>query len=189
MRSDHSASVSDSGMARRTHRAVVVRNVAEASTACRAAAAARCPVTLVSPPGAGLFAGPVWFKALTAVARRESGASPKGVRFVLDCADAPGAVLAAIRAGVEACAFSGNVKARARLAAIARRAGVALVQPPNDAFDLTQNSDFDGLLAWFSSPAPSLQRPGRSAKRTATQIPAPTRRGSGTRYSRGANRP
>jgi hypothetical protein len=176
-------------MPRRATRAVMVRNVADALAACRAAAAARAIVTLVSPPGAGLFAGPLWFKALTAITRRESGIGPKDARFVLDCADAPGAVLAAIRAGVEACAFSGNAKARVRLAAIAQRAGVALVDPPAEAFAMTQDSDFDALVAWFSSPAASLQRSGRSAKRTATQIPAPTRRGSGTRYSRGANRP
>jgi hypothetical protein len=167
----------------------MVRNVADALTACRAAATARSVVTLVSPPGAGLFAGPVWFKALTAIVRRESGATRKDARFVLDCADAPGAVLAAIRAGVEACAFAGNAKARSRLAAIAERAGVALVDPPSEALELTQNSDFDTLVAWFSSPAASLQRSGRSAKRTASQIPAPTRRGSGIRPFRGANRP
>jgi hypothetical protein len=176
-------------MPRRATRAVMVRNVADALTACRAAAAARSIVTLISPPGAGLFAGPVWFKALTAITRRESGAGPGDARFVLDCADAPGAVLAAIRARVEACAFSGNAKARARLAAIAERVGVALVDPPAEAFELTQNSDFGALVAWFSSPAASLQRSGRSAKRTATQIPAPTRRGSGIRPFRGANRP
>ncbi|MGE5538098.1 MAG: hypothetical protein ACM30I_05750 [Gemmatimonas sp.] len=178
-------------MPRRTSRAVMVRNLGDALLACRAAAAARCPVTLVSPPGAGLFAGAVWFKALTALTRREAGATRKEVRFVLDCADAPGAVLAAVRAGVEACAFSGNIKARARLGEIAKRAGVVLVDPPSDIFRMSQNSDFDGLLAWFSSPGASLQRSGRSAKRTATHIPAPTRRGANrySKHSRGAHRP
>lgn len=170
-------------------RAVVVRTGAEAVAAARAAAAQGIAMTITSPPGAALFAGPIWFQALTRAARAAVGANPL-VTFVLDCADSPGAVLAAIRARVEAVSFAGEGPARVRLAAIAKRAGVGFLPPPADVFDVARNPGSDALIAWFSSPGASLQSPRRSAKRTATQSPAQTVRSNRARHlSTGANRP
>lgn len=169
-------------------RPVMVRNSDEAVAAARAAASRGVALTVVSPPGAASFAGPVWFQALVRAARAEVGANPP-VTFVLDCGDSPGAVLAAVRAGIEAVSFGGKGPARARLAAIAKRAGVAFREPPVNVFDMTRNPGSDALIAWFSSPGASLQSPRRSAKRTATQSPAPKSRGSRARHpSTGANR-
>jgi hypothetical protein len=142
----------------------------------------------VSPPGAALFAGPIWFRALIRATRAESGVDAD-VIFVLDCGDAPGAALAAIRARVEAIAFRGKRSVRARLAAIARRAGVAMHVPPANAFDMTRNRGSEALLAWFSSPRASLQSLRRSAKRTATRSPAPKARSRAKNSSTGVNRP
>src|SRR5690348_11376745 len=74
-------------MDKRNRRAVVVRNAEEAIAVCRAAAAHRHSVLAISPPGAASFAGPIWFKALTAAARKATGAR-REILFALDCADA-----------------------------------------------------------------------------------------------------
>jgi len=169
--------------------AIMVRNGDEAIAAVRTAVAHGVALTVVSPPGAALFAGPIWFQAIVRAARAEVEATAP-VTFVLDCADSPGAALAAIRARVEAVSFSGKGAARARLAAITKRAGVAFLAPPVDVFDMARNPGPDALIAWFSSPGASLQSPRRSAKRTATQSPAHTVRGNRARHlSTGANRP
>jgi hypothetical protein len=169
-------------------RAVIARNVEEAVAAARAAAARGVALTVVSPPGAGSFAGPIWFQALARAARAQIGTETP-VTFVLDCGESPGAVLAAVRAKVEAVSFAGKGPARARLAAIAKRAGMAFRAPPLDVFDMTRNPGSEALIAWFSSPRASLQSLPRSAKRTATQRPAPKSRGSRARHPpTGANR-
>jgi hypothetical protein len=175
-------------MKKRGTRAVMVRNRSEAVEAMRAAAMSGNSLMIVSPPGAALFAGPIWFRALIRATRAESGVDAD-VIFVLDCGDAPGAALAAIRARVEAIAFRGTRSVRARLAAIARRAGVAMHVPPANAFDMTRNRGSEALLAWFSSPRASLQSLRRSAKRTATRSPAPKARSRAKNSSTGVNRP
>jgi hypothetical protein len=169
-------------MDKKNARAVIVRNAEEAIAACRAAAAFRRPLLAMSPPGAASFAGPLWFKALAAAARRDA-ATPGDVLFVLDCADAPGAALAAIHARVEAisCGMRGTVRAKIR--AIAARAGVIVLDPPRKTLDLSLNPEPNTLADWFSSRGASLQRPRRSAKRTATRTPAPKRPRSGARRS------
>ena len=176
-------------MDKRNRRAVVVRNAEEAIAACRAAAAHRRSVLAISPPGAASFAGPIWFKALAAAARKATGAR-REILFALDCADAPGAALAAIHAGVEAIVFRGKGQMRAKIETIAARARVPVLAPPRDALDLARNPRSDALIDWFSSRGASLQSPRPSAKRTATTGAAPKRSGSAAKPpSRGANRP
>lgn len=180
-------------MAKQRACVVMVHNAAEAIDAARAAASAGKPVTIVSPPGAALFAGPIWFKALTDAAREEI-APTAAVTFMLDCADSPGAVMAAIRARIEAVSFHGNAQALARLAAIAKSAGVILQAPPAAAVDLSKCRGPEALVALFSSrfspPRVSLQTHRRSAKRTARHGPAPKRSGGGRSLRpTGAKRP
>ena len=73
--------------------AVIIHSAADA----RNALAPSLPVTLVSAPGAALFAGAGWWTALIAAARSDH----PGMIFedVLDCADAPGCAAEALRAG------------------------------------------------------------------------------------------
>lgn len=180
-------------MAKQRARVVMVHNAAEAIDAARAAALADRPLIIVSPPGAALFAGPVWFKALTDAAREDIAPSA-AVTFMLDCADSPGAVMASIRARIEAVSFHGNARALVRLKAIAKRAGVALHAPPTAAFDLSKEANPEALSAWFSSRSSSsgasLQTPRRSAKRTARHGPTPKRPGGGRTFPpMGAKRP
>jgi hypothetical protein len=75
------------------HPAVVVHGLPDA----RAALAAGHAVTLLSAPGAALFAGCGWWRALIDHARREYPAAT--LDDILDCADASGLALGALRIG------------------------------------------------------------------------------------------
>ena len=103
---------------------VIVHSLDHAAAALEAAAAAGRTVTLLSAPGAGIYAGPAWFKALAAAARAAVPAARCAA--ALDCGDDAGAAQAAIRAGVEAIVFTGPAEVGARLAAIAEARGIRL---------------------------------------------------------------
>ena len=78
--------------------AVIVNGLDDAVAALRAARGA--PVTLLSAPGAALFAGCLWWREVVRQARE---AVPVGdVRDVLDCADAGGLAVSALRIGQRA---------------------------------------------------------------------------------------
>jgi len=114
---------------------IVIHSLAHAVAALHAAQQAGQPVTLASAPGAGIYAGPGWFGALIA----EACASMPTAAFValLDCADDPGAVQAAIRAGIAGIIFTGRADIAERLADIAAQAGARLLTArPDPALDL-----------------------------------------------------
>lgn len=98
--------------------------MAHACAAVDAAAALRLPVTLVSAAGAGTYAGPAWFKAIVdqAAARHPEIA----VTAIIDCGDAPGMVLAALRAGLKEVRFNGSAAALDRLRGIAAAYGAGI---------------------------------------------------------------
>ncbi|HET6308041.1 MAG TPA: hypothetical protein VFG12_12700, partial [Rhodopila sp.] len=76
------------------HPAVIVHGVADVT----AALAPGLPVTLLSAPGAGCFAGCLWWREIIALGR---DAAPEAVAVdVLDCADASGMAMGALRSGV-----------------------------------------------------------------------------------------
>jgi hypothetical protein len=104
----------------------------------KAAAQVGSLVVLVSTPDAGGYAGPGWFKALVAAARE---AVPAGrCSALLDCGDSVGAVLAAIRAGVEGVIFTGSADVANRLADMARQHGVRFETcRPRGALDLIED--------------------------------------------------
>jgi hypothetical protein len=105
-------------------RPVVVHGLAEALTALDAATDAGRTALLVSPPGAAGYAGAGWFRALTdRLAAARPGAD---LIAVLDCADRPGWVLAALRAGIRHIRFAGDGPARPALAEIAAAHGATL---------------------------------------------------------------
>lgn len=95
---------------------VVVHSLAQARAALTAAAALGKDVTLTSAPGAGSYAGPGWFKALTDEAMRAVPAARCTV--VLDCGAAPGMALAALRLGLKRLRFTGAAEAARRLEAL-----------------------------------------------------------------------
>src|SRR5438067_9033902 len=84
----------------------VVHSLAHAVAALTAAAETGSSVVLLSAPGAGLCAGPGWWRAMIEAAR---AAVPEARSMaLLDCSDDAGAAQGAIRVGVEAIVFSGR---------------------------------------------------------------------------------
>jgi hypothetical protein len=116
---------------------IVVHSLAHAVAALRAAARAGRAVTIASAKGAGIYAGPGWFGALVEAARV---AVPEAhFTAVLDCADEPGAALAAIRSGIERVLFTGHEELARRLSEIARKHGVELLRErPKADLDLAE---------------------------------------------------
>jgi hypothetical protein len=134
--------------------AVIVHGLDGALAAVRAADPAR-GLVLLSAPGAGLYAGAGWFAAL---ARKATAARPGlGVLAVLDCADAPGAALAALRAGLPAIVFTGTDAMAATLAGIAETRAARVLRAAPPALDLAVLRAGDPrwqrrLAAWLARP-------------------------------------
>ncbi len=119
--------------------AVVVHGLADAVSAL----APGLPVTLLSATGAGVFAGAGWWRALVAAARTAHPETP--CADVLDCADAPGQAMAAIRAGQSLLVLDPACPAFARIAALAT---VLPARPP--VLDLGDRGAARHLHAWLS---------------------------------------
>jgi hypothetical protein len=118
---------------------IVVHSLDHAKAALAAALAAKRPITLVSAPGAGASMGAAWFLALVAEAARACPGADAD--HVLDCADEPGAVLAALRAGAKRIRFTGDAKVREKLAAIAAASGAMIEHEDLPALDLLDARD------------------------------------------------
>jgi hypothetical protein len=105
--------------------AVIVHGLPDAL----AALAAGKPVTLLSAPGAALYAGCGWWLALVTEAR----ARYPSVTFIgiLDCADATGHALAALRIGLNRLVLWPEAPGRNAVVAIAEaRGGFVLTAAP-----------------------------------------------------------
>lgn len=105
--------------------ATIVHSLAEA----RATLALDRPVTLLSAPGAALYAGCGWWKALVDQARAAHPDVP--CIDILDCADGTGAALAALRIGLCRLVLWPSAPGRPAAAAIAAaRGGFVLKEAP-----------------------------------------------------------
>jgi hypothetical protein len=136
---------------------IVVHSLGHALAALRAAARAGRPIVLASAPDAGGYAGGGWFRELVAAARET--VPDADFTAVLDCGEAAGAALAAIRAGVEGVVFTGRAEVARRLADIAQGHGVSFTtRRPAAALDLGDD---------FFAPAEELER------RCAAVLPPP----------------
>lgn len=131
--------------------AVVVHGAADVARAC----APGLPLTLLSAPGAAIFAGPGWWLALARLARARHGALI--TTDILDCADAPGLALAALRLGQRSLILDPATPAFAAVAATAARLGAHLhsIRPP--ALDLAEPNAHRCLRDWLHDNAPPLR--------------------------------
>ncbi len=103
----------------------IVHSLEQARTTLAAADVDR-PVRLQSPPGAAGQHGIGWWQALTRALAAEF--HDLEIEAVLDCGDAPGLALAALRAGIPVVRVSGLPDdVRDRLADIAGQMGARLV--------------------------------------------------------------
>lgn len=126
-------------------RPFVVHSLDHVRAALEAAAALGMPVRIQSAPGAGAYAGVGWFERVVATAHAEAPAVE--LTAVLDCGDAPGAVLEAVRWLKEpgrhtlCLCFTGDAATAARLAEIAGAAGIELARACPPGLDLRTAAD------------------------------------------------
>lgn len=117
-----------------------IHSLEHGRAALEAAREAARPLVLESPAGAALWQGTGWWQALLAALAAEF----PGVAFgaVLDCADSPGAALAALRAGVPRVRVEAAPEVLAKLAAIAGQVGGRVEgSAEEDILDLADGSD------------------------------------------------
>ena len=113
---------------------IVVHSLDHARAALAAAVALDRAVTLASAAGAGLYAGPNWFKALSEEAAVEFPAAR--CDSVVDCGAAPGIALAALQLGLKRVHFTGGAGALRRLQSIATQLGAIVETDETPALDL-----------------------------------------------------
>jgi hypothetical protein len=126
--------------------AVTIHSAADA----RSALAPGLPVTLVSAPGAALYAGAGWWTALMAVARSEH----PGRTFtdILDCGDAPGRAAEALRAGQRILVLSAVAPASfERVRLMAEALGAVLLPTMPETLDLARPGARRRLMDWLNS--------------------------------------
>ncbi len=126
--------------------AVIVHGLAQA----RAALAPGQPVTLLSAPGAAAYAGVGWWRALVAQAAGDGAAPPD----ILDCADAPGRALEALRHGQRLLVLHGVAASLFEDIAARGTAWGAVVLPEAPrALDLATRGAERRLADWLSGRA------------------------------------
>jgi len=107
------------------------------------------PVTFLSAPGAGVFAGALWWISLIGLLRAEAGALP--IDDILDCATAPGRAAEALRAGQRRIVFQAETPALfAAVAAMAEVCGAEVLAAPPPALDLGQRGAERRLGVWLA---------------------------------------
>lgn len=105
--------------------------------------------TLISGPGAGWYAGAAWWVAVMQAARDACGAAP--AVDMLDCADAPGAAVSALRLGQRLVILDAACPAFPRVAAMARALGAEVLATRPPCLDLSEAGAERRLAAWLNA--------------------------------------
>jgi hypothetical protein len=105
------------------------------------------PVTLLSAPGTALFAGCGWWRAVIERARDEHPGVP--VDDILDCADAPGLALGALRIGQRRLVLSPTSPGWQSVAAIAASLGGEVLTSRPQALDMADRNAARRLHDWL----------------------------------------
>lgn len=119
--------------------AVIVHSLADAKQAL----APGLPVLLLSAPGAGLFGGCLWWRKLLDAAAFDGPA-------LLDCADAPGRAVEAIRLGLPGVVLACEPGVFAAVAALGAAAEVMVLGKRPEALDLGVRGASRHLPAWLA---------------------------------------
>ncbi|HEY0421207.1 MAG TPA: hypothetical protein VGC80_16950 [Acetobacteraceae bacterium] len=133
--------------------AIIVHGLDDARAALRPGLAA----TLLSAPGAALYAGCLWWRAVVAAAAAEYPATP--VVDLLDCADAPGQAMAALRAGCRALVLDPACPAYPRVHAAAAAMGAVVLPAAPEALDLADPGNLRRVEAWLAAPQRDRSEP------------------------------
>lgn len=122
--------------------AVIVHQLDHARTVL----ALGCPVTLLSAPGAAAWAGCGWWRALVT----QAGNACPGVAFtdVLDCGEASGQALAALRIGQKVLVLAPAAPGWDAVAAIAAAQGGAVLAQAPPALDMADSAVRRRLVNW-----------------------------------------
>lgn len=123
-------------------KAVTVTSLLQAKAALAAAESLDVPVTLLSAPDAAASVGPGWFDALVAQAR----VAYPTVRMnaVLDCGDAPGYALSALRHGFKIVRYSGLKQNE--IEEIAQGYDATVLQDRPDSLELKFDEDSGAII-------------------------------------------
>jgi hypothetical protein len=120
--------------------AVIIHGLADA----RLALSHRRPVTLLSAPAAALYGGCLWWFSLIEAAET-------GYPSLLDCADAPGRAIEALRMGVPGIVLGCEPELFAQVAELAQLQGALLLADAPPALDLAGRGAGRKLAAWLEA--------------------------------------
>ena len=123
--------------------AVVIHGLADARTVLTVGR----PVTLLSAPGAALFAGCGWWRAVIEQARSEHAGVP--TQDILDCSDAAGLALGALRIGQRLLMLSPTAPGFASVAVIAASLGGEVLTSRPPSLDMADRSALRRLHDWL----------------------------------------
>ncbi len=126
--------------------AVIIHGLDDA----RAALAPGRPVTLLSAPGAAIYAGAGWWRALIQAA---SPAHPD----ILDCGTAAGRALEALRAGQKTLILRAPAPILAEVTALARTHGATVLSHAPPSLDLAAPGARRQLAGWLTNTAQGLE--------------------------------
>jgi hypothetical protein len=127
--------------------AVVIHGLPDA----RAALAFGVPVTLLSAPGAALFGGSSWWLSLVRRVRAEF--DDAAIDDILDCADASGLAVGALRIGQRAIVLDPTAPGRDSVVAIAASLGGKVLAHRPEAVDMSKPGEARRLRDWLRGPA------------------------------------
>jgi hypothetical protein len=128
------------------HSAVIVHGLADG----KAALAPGLPVTLLSAPGAALYGGCLWWREVVAAARAAFPATE--ATDILDCADASGLAMGALRIGVPRLVLWPGAPGWDAVASIAQRQGGFVLRQAPPALDLARRNAIRRLHGWLREP-------------------------------------
>ena len=100
-------------------------------------------VTLLSPPGFAGYAGAPWWQALLRAAQFDGPS-------LLDCGDAPGRALEALRIGLPGVVVAVRGDVFAQIAAIARASGAMALEVAPPALDVRREIEGSRVRDWLA---------------------------------------
>ena len=131
-------------------RAVVIHGLVDARRACHIARDLGVEIQLVSSTDAVSYIGPTWFFNITLRVKQEF--PDVVINTVLDCGDAAGGALAALRAGIKSIHYAGNNNVAHKIEDIANQRGAELLKSTPRAFDPRRSANPDSALrAWLKN--------------------------------------
>ncbi len=120
-------------------------------------------LTLISAPGAALYAGCLFWRALVEQADREWPGLLAA--DILDCGDTAGRALEAMRIGQRALVLSPTSPGFAEVARIARANAIIVLRDRPTSLDLADRGSERRLAAWLASGTSAFVPPGTFAPR------------------------